>query len=50
MQIAIAGLGRMGGNMARDPKLAAFTGFVEDSGEGRWTIEDAVPATAVPKP
>jgi 6-phosphogluconate dehydrogenase len=28
--------------LARDPKLAAFTGFVEDSGEGRWTIEAAI--------
>jgi 6-phosphogluconate dehydrogenase len=32
---------------AEDPKLARFSGFVEDSGEGRWTImaaiEEAVP-------
>ena len=28
--------------MARDPKLDAFTGDVEDSGEGRWTIEAAI--------
>ena len=31
-----------------DPTLAAYTGFVQDSGEGRWTIqaaiEEAVPA------
>ena len=34
--------------LARDPKLESFSGFVEDSGEGRWTveaaIEEAVPA------
>jgi 6-phosphogluconate dehydrogenase len=33
---------------AEDPKLARFSGFVEDSGEGRWTImaaiEEAVPS------
>jgi 6-phosphogluconate dehydrogenase len=28
--------------MAKDPKLAVFTGDVEDSGEGRWTIEAAI--------
>lgn len=34
--------------LAEDPKLTRYTGFVEDSGEGRWTIqaaiEEAVPA------
>ncbi len=34
--------------LTKDPKLAAFEGVVEDSGEGRWTvmaaIEEAVPA------
>ena len=34
--------------LLEDPALAQFTGFVEDSGEGRWTIaaamEEAVPA------
>jgi 6-phosphogluconate dehydrogenase len=34
--------------LARDPALGKFSGFVEDSGEGRWTveaaIEEAVPA------
>ncbi len=34
--------------LAKDPKLAAFTGRVSDSGEGRWTvlaaIEEGVPA------
>lgn len=34
--------------MAEDPELARYTGFVQDSGEGRWTIaaaiEEAVPA------
>ena len=32
----------------RDPELSSFTGTVQDSGEGRWTIvaalEEAVPA------
>jgi 6-phosphogluconate dehydrogenase len=34
--------------LAEDPKLAGYEGFVEDSGEGRWTImaaiDEAVPA------
>src|SRR3981189_464772 len=34
--------------LAKDPLLKNFSGFVQDSGEGRWTveaaIEDAVPA------
>jgi 6-phosphogluconate dehydrogenase len=34
--------------LAQDPKLDAFEGVVEDSGEGRWTImaaiDEAVPA------
>jgi 6-phosphogluconate dehydrogenase len=34
--------------LAEDPTLADYTGFVQDSGEGRWTIvaaiEEAVPA------
>jgi len=34
--------------LARDAKLEAYSGFVEDSGEGRWTInaaiDEAVPA------
>jgi 6-phosphogluconate dehydrogenase len=34
--------------LLEDPKLANYTGFVQDSGEGRWTIqaaiEEAVPA------
>jgi 6-phosphogluconate dehydrogenase len=34
--------------LARDAQLAGFSGYVEDSGEGRWTveaaIEEAVPA------
>ncbi|MCW8306119.1 decarboxylating 6-phosphogluconate dehydrogenase [Acidiphilium sp. PA] len=28
--------------LAKDEKLAAYTGYVEDSGEGRWTIEAAI--------
>ena len=34
--------------LAKDPQLAKFSGYVDDSGEGRWTveaaIEEAVPA------
>jgi 6-phosphogluconate dehydrogenase len=34
--------------LAGDPELAGYTGYVQDSGEGRWTImaalEEAVPA------
>ena len=37
--------------LAKDPELADFTGGVEDSGEGRWTveaaIEEAVPANVL---
>jgi 6-phosphogluconate dehydrogenase len=28
--------------LVRDPGLEAFSGFVQDSGEGRWTIEAAI--------
>ncbi|MFB3111831.1 MAG: 6-phosphogluconate dehydrogenase (decarboxylating), partial [Gemmatimonadales bacterium] len=34
--------------LVEDPELSAYSGFVQDSGEGRWTIltavEEAVPA------
>jgi 6-phosphogluconate dehydrogenase len=34
--------------LAEDPELKRFSGFVQDSGEGRWTImaavEEAIPA------
>jgi 6-phosphogluconate dehydrogenase len=34
--------------LAKDPQLSTFSGYVDDSGEGRWTveaaIEEAVPA------
>ena len=34
--------------LAEDPSLSGYTGFVEDSGEGRWTVlaalEESVPA------
>jgi 6-phosphogluconate dehydrogenase len=37
--------------LAKDPMLTKFSGFVQDSGEGRWTveaaIEEAVPATVL---
>lgn len=32
-----------------DPGLASIEGYVEDSGEGRWTVEEAI-ANAVPAP
>jgi len=32
-----------------DPKLEALSGYVEDSGEGRWTLEEGI-AHAVPMP
>ncbi|MBI4629682.1 MAG: decarboxylating 6-phosphogluconate dehydrogenase [Candidatus Rokubacteria bacterium] len=35
--------------LAREPTLASLTPWVEDSGEGRWTVEDAV-EKAVPAP
>jgi len=28
--------------LAKDPQLTDFSGFVQDSGEGRWTIEAAI--------
>jgi 6-phosphogluconate dehydrogenase len=28
--------------LAKDPQLKEFSGFVQDSGEGRWTIEAAI--------
>ena len=28
--------------LAKDPQLDQFTGYVEDSGEGRWTVETAM--------
>jgi 6-phosphogluconate dehydrogenase len=37
--------------LARDPQLRDFSGYVQDSGEGRWTveaaIEESVPATVL---
>ena len=37
--------------LAKDPQLAEFSGYVQDSGEGRWTvdaaIEEAVPANVL---
>ena len=37
--------------LSEDPDLRAYTGFVEDSGEGRWTVmaavEQAVPANVI---
>jgi 6-phosphogluconate dehydrogenase len=34
---------------ARDPRLEQIRGWVEDSGEGRWTVEESI-ARAVPAP
>jgi 6-phosphogluconate dehydrogenase len=28
--------------LAKDPELARIRGYVEDSGEGRWTVQDAI--------
>jgi 6-phosphogluconate dehydrogenase len=40
--------GRAAAALAGDPTLSKFSGYVQDSGEGRWTveaaIEEAVPA------
>lgn len=37
--------------LAKDPQLGKFSGYVQDSGEGRWTldaaIEEAVPASVL---
>jgi 6-phosphogluconate dehydrogenase len=33
----------------KDPKLASIKGYVEDSGEGRWTVEEAIDKS-VPAP
>ncbi len=35
--------------LQEDPGLASIRGYVEDSGEGRWTVEQAI-ETAVPLP
>jgi 6-phosphogluconate dehydrogenase len=32
-----------------DPKLETLEGWVEDSGEGRWTVEEAI-AQSIPAP
>ena len=33
----------------KDPKLSSIKGYVEDSGEGRWTVEEAI-EKSVPAP
>ncbi len=35
--------------LEKDPKLAAIKGYVQDSGEGRWTLHEAI-ERAVPMP
>jgi 6-phosphogluconate dehydrogenase len=51
MQIGLVGLGKMGGNMVhrirRDSDadgndLTTLEGYVNDSGEGRWTLESGI--------
>jgi 6-phosphogluconate dehydrogenase len=41
----------LAGALGRDGRLGQFSGYVQDSGEGRWTVEAAideeVPATAI---
>jgi len=32
----------LGRALNEDPKLAAYSGFVQDSGEGRWTVQTAM--------
>src|SRR3984893_670707 len=32
-------------SLAKDPQLKEFSGFVQDSGEGRWTVEAAIEET-----
>ena len=39
----------LAGVVANDPRLESVRGWVEDSGEGRWTVEEAV-GLAVPAP
>ncbi len=39
----------MEGAFADDPKLDELQGYVDDSGEGRWTVEEAI-ASRVPAP
>jgi 6-phosphogluconate dehydrogenase len=36
-------------SLSRDPGLSTVRGYAEDSGEGRWTVEEAI-ANAVPVP
>jgi 6-phosphogluconate dehydrogenase len=35
-------LGLLEDALAKDPELASISGYVEDSGEGRWTVQQAV--------
>jgi 6-phosphogluconate dehydrogenase (decarboxylating) len=54
MELGIIGLGRMGANMTErlvlgGHRLISFDGYVEDSGEGRWTVEEAI-ERSVPVP
>jgi len=39
----VLGAGAVGAAaLAKDPQLKSYSGFVQDSGEGRWTIEAAI--------
>jgi 6-phosphogluconate dehydrogenase len=47
MRLGMVGLGKMGANttrraLAENPTLSEYGGFVQDSGEGRWTIQTAI--------
>ena len=35
--------------LERDPDLSALEGYVDDSGEGRWTVQESI-ELAVPAP
>ena len=39
----------MAAALREDPKLEGIEGYVEDSGEGRWTVQESV-ELAVPMP
>ena len=54
MELGIIGLGRMSANMTErlvlgGHRLISCDGYVEDSGEGRWTVEEAI-ERSVPVP
>jgi 6-phosphogluconate dehydrogenase len=42
-------LDRLADGVAKDPDLTSVRGYADDSGEGRWTVEEAI-TNAVPVP